>query len=214
MVDGNTYTNTQTFSWTPGSDHMIATSTPQSGITGVQYLWSSWSDGGAISHTVSPSVGTTYTANFTTQYYLTMNAGPGGSVSPVSNWYNSETNVTISTTASSGYAFSTWTGTGSGSYSGTNNPAFVTINGPITQTASFDFLAAIMGMTIGGDGSVTISYATASGHTYHVETTTNLTSSAWTTVPGSTTNTAGGIILFIDPRIMGDPQRFYRVGSP
>ena len=71
-----------------------------------------------------------------------------------------------------------------------------------------------LGITIGGDGSVTISYATTSGLTYHVETTTDLTSSAWTTVPGSTTNAAGGIIIFIDPNAIGDPQRFYRVGSP
>jgi len=88
------------------------------------------------------------------------------------------------------------------------------INGPITQTASFDFLAAITGLTIGGDGSVTISYSTMSGLTYHVETTTDLTSSAWTTIPGSTTNATGGPIIFIDPNAVGDPQRFYRVGSP
>ena len=213
-VDGTPYTSAQTFNWTPGSNHTIATTTPQSGGAGAQYAWSSWSDSGAILHGVNPTVNTTYTANFAMQYYLTMNAGPGGGVSPVSDWYNSGTNVNISATALSGYVFNTWTGTGSGSYTGTNNPAFVTINGPITQTASFDFLAEIMGITIGSDGSVTISYATTPGHSYHVETTTNLTSSAWTTVPGSTTNAAGSIIIFIDPKAVGDPQRFYRVGSP
>ncbi len=61
---------------------------------------------------------------------------------------------------------------------------------------------------------MTISYATMSGLTYHVETTTNLTSSPWTTVPGSTTNAAGSTIIFIDPNARGDLQRFYRVGSP
>ena len=59
-----------------------------------------------------------------------------------------------------------------------------------------------------------ISYATIPGYSYHVETTTNLTLSAWTTVPDSTTNATGNIIIFIDPNADGDPQRFYRVGSP
>jgi hypothetical protein len=136
-VDGTNYTGGQTFSWTPGSNHTIATTSPQSGGTGVQYLWGSWSDGGAISHTVSPTVNTNYTANFSTQYYLTMSAGAGGSVNPDSGWNNSAAVADISATASNGYSFVSWTGSGSGSYSGTNSAASVTMNGPITQTASF-----------------------------------------------------------------------------
>ncbi len=213
-VDGTNYSSAQVFNWPYGTGHTIATTSPQSGGTGVQYVWGSWSDGGAISHTVTAISSATCTANFTTQYFLTMNAGPGGNVSPSSGWNNSNAVVNISATASNGYAFSAWAGSGSGSFSGTNGSASVTMNGPITQTASFDFLAEITGIMIGGDGSVTISYATTSGLTYHVETTTNLTSSSWTTVPGSTTNAAGGIIIVVDPNAVGDPQRFYRVGSP
>jgi len=41
---------------------------------------------------------TTNTANFTTQFYLTMNAGTGGSVSPGSGWNNSGASVNISAT--------------------------------------------------------------------------------------------------------------------
>ncbi len=136
-VDGTPYTTAQTFTWTPGSSHTIAATSPQSGGTGVQYVWSSWSDGGAMSHTVTPTTNTTYTADFATQYYLTMNAGTGGSVSPGSGWTNSGANVNVSATASEGYSFSGWTGSGSGAYSGTNNPASITMNGPITETASF-----------------------------------------------------------------------------
>ncbi len=65
-VDGTAYTATQTFSWVPGSTHNISTTSPQSGGPGTQYVWSSWSDGGAISHTVSPTSALTYTATFTT----------------------------------------------------------------------------------------------------------------------------------------------------
>jgi len=136
-VDGTNYTSGQTFNWTPGSNHTIATTSPQSGGTGVQYVWSSWSDSGTMSHTITPTTNSTYTANFTTQYYLTMSAGAGGSVSPDSMWTNSGTVVNISATASNGYSFIGWTGSGSGSYSGNNNAASVTMNGPITQTASF-----------------------------------------------------------------------------
>ena len=136
-VDGTAYTTSQTFSWVSGSSHTIATTSPQSGGTGIQYAWSSWSDGGGMSHSVAPTSGTTYTASFTTQYYLTMNAGTGGSVSSASGWYNSGTGVGISATASGGYSFSSWTGSGSGSYSGASSSTSVTMNGPITETANF-----------------------------------------------------------------------------
>src|SRR4029077_20916932 len=78
MVDGTGYTAAQSFSWAPGSSHTIATTSPQSGGTGIQYVWKSWSDKGAISHTVAPTTNKTYTANFTTQYYLTMTTDSGG----------------------------------------------------------------------------------------------------------------------------------------
>jgi Arylsulfotransferase (ASST)/Divergent InlB B-repeat domain len=136
-VDGTTYTATQTFSWVPGSSHTIATTSPQSGGAGVQYAWTNWSGGGTISHTVAPTTNTTYTASFTTQYYLTMAQGTGGTVTPPSGWKTSGTVVSIRATPSNGYSFTGWTGSGTGSYSGTNNPASVTMGGPITEMASF-----------------------------------------------------------------------------
>jgi PKD repeat protein len=136
-VDGSNFTTSQTFSWIPGASHTIATTSPQNAGAGTQNLWSGWSDGGAISHTVNPTLGTTYTANFTTQFYLTMTTVTGGAVSPNSGWENSNTVVPISATANSGYAFSNWTGTGNGSYSGNVNSTTVTMNGPISETVSF-----------------------------------------------------------------------------
>ena len=136
-VDGTPYSSTQTFSWVPGSSHTIATTSPQNGGAGVQYLWTNWSGGGGISHTVKPTTNTTYTATFTTQYYLTMSHGVGGTVSPASGWKNSGAAVSIHATPANSYSFSNWSGSGSGSYSGTNNPASITMNGPITETATF-----------------------------------------------------------------------------
>ncbi len=136
-IDGTPYTSTQTFSWAPGSSHTIATTSPQNGATGVRYLWTRWSDNRAISHTVAPTTNTTYTATFKTQYYLTMTHGTGGTVTPTSGWRNSGSTVSISATPTNNtqvsYSFAGWTGTGAGSYSGTNNPASITMNGPITR---------------------------------------------------------------------------------
>ena len=136
-VDGTPYTSAQTFSWVPGESHTIATTSPQNGTTGVRYAWSSWTDGGPISHTVTPTTNKIYTANFNTQYYLTMAHGTGGTVTPASGWKNSGTTVSISATPTSGYSFSNWNGSGTGSFSGTNNPASITMGGPITETATF-----------------------------------------------------------------------------
>jgi Divergent InlB B-repeat domain len=136
-VDSTPYTTAQTFSWLPGSSHTIATTSPQSGGTGVRYVWTSWSGGGAISHTVAPTTNKTYTATFTTQYYLTMTHGTGGTVTPASGWKNSGATISISATPATGYHFTNWTGTGTGSYSGTNNPASITMGGPISEAATF-----------------------------------------------------------------------------
>src|SRR5947207_11233206 len=136
-VDGTSYNAVQMFSWTAGSSHTIATTSPQSGGTGVQYVWQGWGDGGGISRTIAPTTNKTYTATFTTQYYLTMSHGTGGTVSPTSGWRNNGAVVSISATRATGYSFTNWTGTGTGSYSGANNPASITMSGPISELAAF-----------------------------------------------------------------------------
>lgn len=131
-------TTPQVLNWTPGSVHTIAATSPQAGSTGTQFIWSNWSDGGAISHSVTtPAASTTYTANFTTQFLLTTNAGTGGSVLPASEFFNSGQLVQISAIANPGFTFAGWTGSGTGSFTGSTNPVSVTMNGPISETASF-----------------------------------------------------------------------------
>ena len=173
-VDGTTYSSTQTFSWVPGSSHTIATTSPQNGAAGVRYTWMNWSGGGAISHTVTPTTNQTYTATFRTQYYLTMAHGTGGTVSPGSGWKNSGTSLSISATPTSGYIFSNWTGSGAGYYSGTNNPASITMNGPITETASFTHSAV----------QVTVQTNPA-GRSFSVDGTPYTTAQTFSWVPGS-----------------------------
>ncbi|MCX7785397.1 MAG: T9SS type A sorting domain-containing protein, partial [candidate division WOR-3 bacterium] len=52
------------------------------------------------------------------------------------HWYDAGTVLTISASAP-GYTWIGWTGTGTGSYTGTDNPAQVTMNGPITEYAEW-----------------------------------------------------------------------------
>jgi hypothetical protein len=46
-----------------------------------------------------------------TQYYLTMSNGTGGTVRPASGWRKSGASISINATPANGYSFSGWTGT-------------------------------------------------------------------------------------------------------
>ncbi|MBI5476013.1 MAG: hypothetical protein HY964_04675 [Ignavibacteriales bacterium] len=139
-VDGTTYSATQTFIWTHGSNHTLGTTSPQTS-PGTRYSFSNWSDGGAQSHSIAPTSNVTYTVNFQTSYLLSLIANPNGNVSAIPSspdgYYAGGTLVQVNATPNTGYQFSTWVGSGSGSYTGTNNPATINMNAPITQTASF-----------------------------------------------------------------------------
>ena len=120
---------------------------PVSGGTNIQYETTGWTGTGSLAS--GGSAGSSTTGSFTisaystcawnwkTQYYLTMQTGTGGSVSPSSNWYDVSTVVPISATPSSGYAFNSWAGSGAGSYTGPANPTTITMSNPITETVNF-----------------------------------------------------------------------------
>jgi hypothetical protein len=62
IADDVTYTAPRAFLWDSGSSHTISAITPQE-CGGIHYSFLSWSDGGAITHTIT--MPDTYTANFT-----------------------------------------------------------------------------------------------------------------------------------------------------
>ena len=139
-----------TFTATPGSSHIIATTSPQ-GSVGTRYLFSTWSDTKGISHTINaPNTGSaTYTATFTTEYQLTMAVSPAGSgtVIPATNgWYAAGANPSIIATAGIGYGFSIWNGPAANSSSSATS---VTMNGPVTVTATMKPLMATLSAAIG-----------------------------------------------------------------
>jgi len=136
-VDGVDYTAAQTFHWDVSSLHTISTTSPQTSGVGTRFVWESWSDDGTMSHDVSPATSTSYVANFTTQYQLTMQTAVNGTTSPPTGWFDAGATVSILATPAVSYGFNGWTGTGSGSYSGWANPANVKMNAPITETPAF-----------------------------------------------------------------------------
>lgn len=143
-VDGVAYSASElpvSFSWLPGSVHTYSWSaTVSTTEAGKQYAWSSTSGAGvtAMSGTVSaPSGGGTVAGSFAVQYYLGMTVSGSGSVSPPAGWFGAGSSFSVTATPSSGATFTSWTGTGTGSYTGTANPASITMSGPVNETAAF-----------------------------------------------------------------------------
>ncbi|UCE18327.1 MAG: matrixin family metalloprotease [Gemmatimonadota bacterium] len=157
-VDGTPYSAPQTFWWTSGSSHSIGVTSPQPGGTGIQYVYSSWSNGGAQTQSITvPSSPTTYTANFSTQYQLTASVFPTatppcGSITanPPGPWYSPGTVVTLTAhpdvTNYPGVYLAYWSG-GAG---GTTNPTTVTVNSQLTVTAN---LTTCPGNRVRGDAN-------------------------------------------------------------
>jgi uncharacterized repeat protein (TIGR02543 family) len=140
-VDGSQVTTPYTLSWTVGSTHTLSAQSLVTCGSGCQYEWQNWSNGGSQSQTITvPSTPTTYTATFQQQYQLTMQVNPSGAATATpaigQSWQNAGASVSIQATPISGYTFQSWSGVGSGSYSGTSNLASATMSGAITETAN------------------------------------------------------------------------------
>lgn len=138
IVDGSTYVAPQSFTWAAGSSHSLSTVTPQSS-SNTRYVFTSWSDAGAITHNVTASTPRTYTANFVrTHFKLTTTiTSSGGNVtaSPVSadGFYADGTIVELTQTPNVGYRFSGW----GGDLAGVEPEESVTLDAPRAVTAGF-----------------------------------------------------------------------------
>jgi hypothetical protein len=138
QVDGATFTTPHTFEWGANSSHVVSAPLLQ-GAGSTRYVFSSWSDGGAASHTVaaSPSL-TTLTAALLTQYKLTtsVSGGPGEiNANPASAdaFYNAGTDVQLSAAPAAGLQLVSWGGDAGGS----TPTVRVSMTGPKTITALF-----------------------------------------------------------------------------
>ncbi len=174
-VDGQSYTAPQTFQWVNGSHHTIETDATHAGPAGTRYVFSGWSDSGAIAHSITVPVSpVTFTAGFTTQYLLTTTADPaaGGTVT-AGGYFDAGTSVAIAASASAGYTFASF----SGDLSGPTTPQNLVMSAPRSVTANFTALTSAVtiatvpsGRAITVDGVAytapqTFNWATASSHT-------------------------------------------------
>jgi len=172
VVNGNSYSYSQlpvTVLVPAGQSVSYSFYSPiSSTINGKRYVWVSTTGlDNKQSDTFTPTQSGNITGNYAIQYALTMSVYPSGagSTSPSGvTWYNAGTQVQNSATANSGYQFASWNGVGSGSYTGTNNPATVTMNSPVNETAIFN-IEVIVQNTFGGSAS-----ASYNGQTYQSNT--------------------------------------------
>jgi uncharacterized repeat protein (TIGR02543 family) len=98
------------------------------------------SNGGWLYFIDDVVVSTSYIGNL--QFPLTITAN-AGTLTPANSTYDENSQQTITATPPTSiqgerYVFLGWTGSGLGSYTGTNNPATITMNGPITETAMWE----------------------------------------------------------------------------
>lgn len=120
----------------PAGSYALSLASPQATAAGTQAVFVSWSDGGAQSHNLIVSAAAvTVTGTFKTQYLLTVTASPsaGGSVGPVTGYYDAGSPITPLATANSGFDFEYW----SGACGGSNPFCFFFLTAPSSLTANF-----------------------------------------------------------------------------
>ena len=127
--------NTLPTSFWVDSSSSFSWSSPVAGVTSEQFVKTGGSG-------ISPITATgTFSAIYQTQYYLTVTSANG---SPTGQgWYNAGVSApfSVSTPTSGGtgvqYILTSWTGSGTGAYSGSSSSSSVVMNNPITETANW-----------------------------------------------------------------------------
>ncbi|MBN2029864.1 hypothetical protein JW824_06415 [bacterium] len=143
LVNGTPYTTSHTFDWIGTSQYTLSVNSPQSGGTGLQYVFDSWTDGGNRTHVYTvTNEDDTVTVTFETQHLLTVTSTHGTALG--GGWYaeGEEATFSVSPLIVSGgpttrYVFTGWAGSGSGSYTGPDSAHTVTMNNAITETAQW-----------------------------------------------------------------------------
>jgi astacin len=196
IVDGVSVTAPVTFQWTAGTTHTVSAPTVSSGSS--RYLFKSWSDGGAQTHTITtPASAWTNTANFQLQYSLTAassNTSLGSvktSPAAADNFFNVGTAVGISATSAASACLTAWTGI----VAPPSSPVQVTVNQTYAVTGTFQqgsvtpspssFTIPVAG------GSGTISVASSGGCAW-----TATTSGSWITITSGASGIGSGTVGF------------------
>jgi hypothetical protein len=136
----------------PRGTYALSVQSPLTAGSGIQHILSLWADGASGNpRSVTVNASAAFDVRYKTQYQLTMQVDPSASAVTIPSvgihWYDSGQTVDIQASPASGYIFRSWAGSGSGSYTGTVNPASVTMNAPVREVAS---LANQNGVMISG----------------------------------------------------------------
>lgn len=125
-----------------------------------------WYSASQFSGTVASPISVNGT--FFHQYFVTISApAAGGTVSNATGWYDNGAPVHLSASASAGWKFEMWSGTGASSYSGSSNSTAVPVHAPIMEGAIF-YPGLNIFATPGG--SVYYAYGSTSGSVQGSET--------------------------------------------
>lgn len=136
-IDGVATPTPATVRWVPASNHTLSVVTPQTN-GGTQTTLNHWSPASQTTAQISVSAGangTSYIANFDTQYKLTTSANPAneGSVSGNGTFVTANQQIVVTATANSGFGLKNF----SGDLTGSTNPQTLTMNGPKNVVANF-----------------------------------------------------------------------------
>lgn len=150
--------------WTAGTQHTVSVDQTQSPVTtNVYYNWNSWSDKGAISHSITqPTTGSKTVSASLTPFYASYTLGganssceggvttsPSGiayALNPSFLFYGDGTSVTSTATANTAFpamVFAGWTG----SVAGSVNPLTTTIHDQFVPTANFNLTSTPIAIT-------------------------------------------------------------------
>ncbi len=131
-----------------GTNVTDSVTSPVSGGSGIQYVCTGWSGTGSVpasgsgtSVTFAITAPSTISWTWKTQYYLTVSSAYG---SPSGQgWYDAGFTASFSVTtpvsggAGTQYVFTAWSSSDTGGYTGSSASQSVTMNNPITETASW-----------------------------------------------------------------------------
>jgi List-Bact-rpt repeat protein len=102
----------------------------------------------------------TRSVTYRQQFAVTTAVFPAeGGTAESTSWADAGTSVTISATAAGGWKLISWTGTGPGSYSGTDGSPTVLVSAPISEKATF-----YPGLTIDAGTGGAVTYSSSAGN--------------------------------------------------
>ncbi|MDZ7265520.1 MAG: T9SS type A sorting domain-containing protein [candidate division KSB1 bacterium] len=140
-IDGRTKKTPFDTSWSYGSSHTIGTISPQNKTPQNRFAFKSWSDGGAMTHSVLVKSDTTFVLNMTEEFLLTIQSPHGAAKG--GGWYGKGAVATFSVDSlvqqgdSIRFVFKRWQGMGASSYTGPQCQKTIIMNSPVTETAEW-----------------------------------------------------------------------------